>query len=176
MLNNVRRNLIYALRRWNWKRIMKRSLGTSVQIMSGVKWECTNITIGNYSQIRINCQFLGRGKISIGEHTQIGDNSICYSYTGGSITIGDYVWFAPNCYVIDCDHCIKKDVLIRNQGALVKPIIIEDDVWLGNGVTVLKGVHIGKGAVIGAGSVVTKDIPENAIAVGVQAKVIKYRE
>ena len=54
-------------------------------------------------------------------------------------------------------------------------IVIEDDVWLGFGVIVLDGVRIGKGAVIGAGAVVTKDIPEGAIAAGIPARVIKMR-
>lgn len=53
------------------------------------------------------------------------------------------------------------------------PIILDDDVWLGFGVTVLSGVHIGQGAVIGAGSVVVKDIPPYAIYAG--NNIIKYR-
>lgn len=176
MFIKIRRAIGYAFRRWNFGRIMKCTSGKNLQIMSHVKWECLNTSIGDDSQIRCNCQFLGKGRISIGHHTQIGDNTICYSFEGGGITIGNNVWFAPNCYIIDCDHCIKKDVLIRQQGASVKPVFIGNDVWLGAGVTVLKGVSIGDGAVIGAGSVVTKDIPANAIAVGVPAKVIKYRE
>ena len=52
---------------------------------------------------------------------------------------------------------------------------IGNDVWIGANVTVLKGVKIGNGAIIGAGSVVTKDILSYAIAVGVPAKVVKYR-
>jgi acetyltransferase-like isoleucine patch superfamily enzyme len=54
-------------------------------------------------------------------------------------------------------------------------ILIEDDAWIGFGVIVLDGVHIGSGAVIGAGSVVTRDIPANAIAAGIPAKVIRMR-
>jgi acetyltransferase-like isoleucine patch superfamily enzyme len=54
-------------------------------------------------------------------------------------------------------------------------IVVGDDVWLGFGVVVLDGVRIGKGAVVGAGSVVTRDIPDNAIAVGVPARVVKMR-
>jgi acetyltransferase-like isoleucine patch superfamily enzyme len=54
-------------------------------------------------------------------------------------------------------------------------IRVGDDAWLGFGVVVLDGVSIGKGAVIGAGAVVTSDIPDNAIACGVPAKVVRAR-
>ena len=54
-----------------------------------------------------------------------------------------------------------------------KPIIIDNNVWLGYGVKVLKGVHIGENTLIGAGSIVTKDIPANVIAAGNPCKIIK---
>jgi acetyltransferase-like isoleucine patch superfamily enzyme len=54
--------------------------------------------------------------------------------------------------------------------------VIGDDVWLAHGVTVLSGVTIGNGAVVASGAVVTKSIPEYAIAAGVPARVIRYRE
>jgi acetyltransferase-like isoleucine patch superfamily enzyme len=52
-------------------------------------------------------------------------------------------------------------------------VIIEDNVWIGDKVTILPNVHIGKNAVIGANSVVTKDIPENSVVAGIPAKVVK---
>lgn len=54
-------------------------------------------------------------------------------------------------------------------------IIVDDDVWIGYGATIMSGVHIGQGAVVAAGAVVTKDVPPYAIVAGVPAKVIKYR-
>jgi len=57
----------------------------------------------------------------------------------------------------------------------VRRVIIGNDVWIGTRVIILGGVHVGNGAIIGAGSIVTKDIPDFAIAAGVPAKVIKYR-
>lgn len=56
-----------------------------------------------------------------------------------------------------------------------KDVIIEDGVWVGCNVTILKGVHIGKGSVIAAGSIVTKDVPPYSIVGGNPAKVIKFR-
>jgi acetyltransferase-like isoleucine patch superfamily enzyme len=55
------------------------------------------------------------------------------------------------------------------------PVILGEDVWLGAGVIILGGIRIGKGSIIGAGSVVTRDIPEYSIAVGVPARVVKVR-
>lgn len=54
-------------------------------------------------------------------------------------------------------------------------IIVDDDVWIGYGATIMSGVHIGQGAIIAAGAVVTKDVPSYAIVGGVPAKIIKYR-
>ena len=56
-----------------------------------------------------------------------------------------------------------------------RSIIVNDDVWLGHGAVVLEGVQIGKGAVIGSGTVVNRDIPDNAIAVGIPARIIGMR-
>lgn len=57
----------------------------------------------------------------------------------------------------------------------VEPVVIGDDVWIGTRVIILPGVKIGNGVIIAAGAVVTKDIPDYAVAGGVPAKVIKYR-
>lgn len=70
----------------------------------------------------------------------------------------------------------KVHILNESTEAISKgDIIVEDDVWIGYGATILSGVHIGQGAVVAAGAVVTKDVPPYAIVGGVPAKVIKYR-
>ena len=61
------------------------------------------------------------------------------------------------------------------EGRMVEPIIIDNDIWIGASVIVLNGVHIGPGAVVAAGAVVTKDVPPYAIVGGVPARVIRYR-
>ena len=73
------------------------------------------------------------------------------------------------------DHGIKGGELIRNQKNIVAPIKIGEDVWIAAGCKILKGSEIGNGAVIGAQSLVKGKIEENAIAVGIPAKTIKFR-
>ncbi|MBU4174073.1 MAG: maltose O-acetyltransferase [Actinobacteria bacterium] len=77
---------------------------------------------------------------------------------------------------INCaDHGIQLGTPMREQYGTYGPVTIGSDCWLGAMVVVLKGVTIGDGAVVGAGAVVTTDIPEYAIAVGVPAKVVGER-
>lgn len=91
---------------------------------------------------------------------------------GAKVTFGDNVFIAPNCSFYTAGHPL--DVEQRNKGLeYASPITIGDNVWIGGGVTVLPGVTIGSGTTIGAGSVVTKDIPENSLAVGNPCKVIR---
>ncbi|HOA81763.1 MAG TPA: DapH/DapD/GlmU-related protein, partial [Defluviitaleaceae bacterium] len=66
-----------------------------------------------------------------------------------------------------------KNEYVKNKLIKAQEIVIEDDAWIGAGAIILPGVRIGRGAVIGAGAVVTRDIPEYSIAVGVPAKPTK---
>lgn len=83
--------------------------------------------------------------------------------------------FGPNVSLFSATH----DTSVASRRNLVEyalPITIGDDCWIGGNTTVMPGVTIGKGCTIGAGSVVTKDVPEFSVAVGVPAKVIKKLE
>ena len=71
--------------------------------------------------------------------------------------------FGPFVTLHDHDHVYKTKENMKTSGYITKPIIIEDDVWIGGNVVILKGVTIGKGSVIAAGTVVTKDIPPHTI-------------
>jgi acetyltransferase-like isoleucine patch superfamily enzyme len=116
------------------------------------------------------------GQLIIGEDTHIQPRCQLSAHKG-SIRIGSGVEIAPNCAFYPYDHAVIPGKPIRMQPLETKgDIVIEDEVWLGVGAIVLNGVRIGRGAVIGAGSVVTSDIPENAIAAGVPARVIKMRD
>ena len=116
------------------------------------------------------------GTVTIGHGTWIHPRGQVNAYLG-SIHIGTAVDIAPNCALYSYDHGTAPDKPIREQPLETNgEIFIDDHAWLGMGVTVLSGVRIGKGAVVGAGSVVTKDIPDNGIAVGNPARVVKLRE
>ena len=93
-----------------------------------------------------------------------------------SLTIGNNVKIGGNCIIMDNDvHQIDHLERRSNKGNVKSsPVVIEDDVWLGANVTVLKGVTIGARSIIGAGSVVTKSIPADCIAAGNPCRVIKY--
>lgn len=114
--------------------------------------------------------------ISIGENTRL-HGSCVHAY--GSISIGKNCLIAANCHIIDGNgHDISyPDVSNRiNTTGKVKPVVIEDDVWLCANTIVLPGVTIGRGSIISANSVVTCDIPPMVVAGGNPAVVIKRLE
>ena len=93
------------------------------------------------------------------------------------VIIGDNVNIAANCYIIDSNHGICKNKLISDQPLQFdnEGIVIGNDVWIAAGCKIIKGAKINNGAVIGAMSMVNNEIDEYGIAVGIPAKVIKYR-
>ncbi len=97
-------------------------------------------------------------------------------FAGGPIKIGDNVSLANYVIIETTGHYIDDlDKPIHKQGVYRLPVVIGDNVWIGNRATILGGVTIGEGAVIGAGSVVTKDVPPNAVVAGNPARVIRWR-
>jgi len=115
------------------------------------------------------------GIIKIGDRTSIGEQCVLYGH--GDISIGSNVILGP-CVTLSASMHIysSQAVPIRFQGETALGIIIEDDVWVGTRAVVLDGVTIHCGAVIGAGAVVTRDVPANAVVVGVPARILKFRE
>ena len=102
------------------------------------------------------------------------------------LMIKNYVSIAQNVtFILNAEHYVDristypfkvKILQITSLESFGKgDIIVDDDVWIGYGATIMSGVHIGQGAVVAAGAVVTKDVPPYAIVGGVPAKVIKYR-
>lgn len=91
------------------------------------------------------------------------------------VIFGDNVFIGPNCSFYTASHPINAKQ--RNEGLeTAQPIKVGNNVWFGGNVVVLPGVSIGNNAVIGAGSVVTKDIPENVVAVGNPCKPVRNVE
>jgi acetyltransferase-like isoleucine patch superfamily enzyme len=116
------------------------------------------------------------GSIIIGPQVGIENGCVLFSALQ-PIIIRSRAEIAPYCTFYSYDHGIASDKPIYEQPLTSKgPIVVEEDAWLGVGVTVLSGVRIGRGAVVGAGSVVAHDIPDGAVAVGTPARVVKYRE
>ena len=115
------------------------------------------------------------GEITIGEGTHMQPGCRIHAFIS-DIMIGRHVEIAPCCAFYSYDHGLTMGKPIMEQPLTSKGnIMVGDGAWIGHGVTVLQGVRIGSGAVIGAGAVVIRDIPENAIAAGVPAKVTGFR-
>ncbi len=92
------------------------------------------------------------------------------------IEISDGVMIGPHVYIADHDHGTAPGMNVGAQPLVSAPTRIGKGAWLGAHVSVLKGVTIGEGAVVGAGAVVTRDVPAGAIAAGVPAKVVGWRD
>lgn len=135
----------------------------------------TDIKIGNNVQIYPNVTFWGTGHIEIGDNVSIGMGTVIYASDSGGVIIGNHTHIAGQCYIIDMDHGIQADTLIEKQENSVKKIIIGDDVWIAAGAKVLKGSILRDHAVVGANAVVKGEITENGVAVGIPAKVTKFR-
>lgn len=153
-----------------------------------------------YTALFIKPQFLSCGKhvsishdivgtfsnIIIGHHSAIGPNCVFYS-SMARLTIGNYVMISPNVTIITGSH--KTDVLgkymIQNtdqdkiKDGIEKydsPVNIEDDVWIGSNVLILKGVTIGKGSIIHSGQIITKSVPPYTIYINDKIKIKRFSE
>ena len=115
--------------------------------------------------------------IDYGIHTFVGEGAyINFNVTildSAEVHIGDRALIGPNCQLITVGHPVDDVQRRRDAWEQAAPIHIGEDAWLGAGVTVLPGVSIGARSVIGAGSVVTRSIPDDAVAVGNPARVIR---
>ena len=110
----------------------------------------------------------------MGDHSNLG----AWAYVGcsGFISIGSNVLMGPRVSLLAEDHnAASTDEPIKAQGVTRLPITIEDDVWLGAGVTVVGGVTIGRGSIVAAGSVVTRDVEPFSVVAGVPAALVRSR-
>lgn len=115
----------------------------------------------------------------IGENVQI--NDYVHITAMEKVSIGNNVLMASKIYISDCTHGnysgdnddSNPKINPSDRTLFSSPVIIKDNVWLGESVSVLPGVTIGEGTIVGANSVVTKNLPDFVIAVGIPAKPIK---
>ena len=111
-----------------------------------------------------------------GHHLHFGSNIYANSnltlVDDGHIYVGDRVMFGPNVTIATANHPIDPELRARGL-QYNKDVYIGENAWIGAGVIIVPGVRIGKNTVIGAGSVVTKDIPDNVVAVGNPCRVLR---
>lgn len=111
----------------------------------------------------------GGNDIRIGQNVFVNQN--CTFYDLGGLDIGDDVMIGPNVSIITTGHPLEPSQ--RRTTTIGKPIVIERNVWIAAGATIIGGVTVGENAVVAAGAVVTKDVPPNTLVGGNPARVIR---
>jgi maltose O-acetyltransferase len=113
----------------------------------------------------------GPDKITIGQDSTL--NAFVHIWGNGGVTIGDRVLVASHTAITSVTHDYTADQVFGTVA--LKPVVIEDDAWIGSGAVIMPGVTLGRGCVVGAAAVVTRDVPPYAIVTGIPARVTKYR-
>lgn len=153
--------------------------GENIQVGKYVDFKVTDnatleigdkVVLGDYVHILLTKP---NPHLYIGREVAIGRYSIIS--VKDNVSIGPYTLIGQNVQITDNGHTYDRNNLIKYQLSTNKPVKIGYDCWIGSGAKILSGVTIGNGCIIGANSVVTKDIPDYAVAVGCPARVIKYR-
>ena len=152
-------------------------LGTGVVFEAGVLvFHPENVEIGN--DVYVGHQTILKAyhinKMAIGDGTWIGQQ--CFFHSAGGLTIGKNVGIGPGVRIVTSAHRLNQaDRPILKSAVDFAPVVIEDDADIGVGAIILPGVHIGRGVQVGAGAVVTRDVAEYAIVVGVPARPMGTR-
>ena len=116
----------------------------------------------------------GAKNIEIGTGTFI-NTEVRFGVPKDMVKIGDNVEVGPRVMFETVNHGLKY-IPGRGRGIYTKPIVIEDEVWIGSGAIITQGVTVGRGAVVAAGAVVTKDVEPETLVGGVPAKFIRNTE
>ena len=149
-----------------------------VQLARGVRLRVTNgamlrmangVVIDRFADITVKY-----GHLEIGARTYVGQFSVICARD--SVVIGSDCLIAEHVSIRDQNHRFGAGLITAEAGFSTGPITIGNNVWIGAKATITKGVSIGQNSVIGANAVVTRDIPENCIAAGAPARVIRRLE
>src|ERR1700731_3648607 len=111
----------------------------------------------------------GGDEIHVGHNVFVNQN--CTFYDFGGLDIADDVMIGPNVSIITTGHPVEPSR--RRAFPIAKPTVIERNVWIAAGATIIGGVTVGENSVVAAGSVVTKNVPPNTLAGGNPARVIR---
>ncbi|HPL62309.1 MAG: acyltransferase [Syntrophales bacterium] len=154
--------------------------GRGVSLPNGIPWIEGNLRIEIGEKVMLDGSIILSGRVYDNPLLRIGDRTVLGFKTSVnvacSVVIGSDCLIAGGCLISDNDghplnpeRRLRREVLTRDE---VKPIVIEDNVWIGTHSVILKGVRIGAGSVISANSVVTRNIPPYSIAMGAPARIL----
>jgi acetyltransferase-like isoleucine patch superfamily enzyme len=152
----------------------------------GLCFVCPDVTIeigkgatlhlGRWSWIGHDCKLRAHeGEIRIGAKTVLGQECTISAFQ--HVSIGRECIVADRVMLIDFDHgVVERDRTVREQGIYKRDVRVGHNVWIGYGVAILRGTTVGDNCVLGTSTVVTKDVPDNAVAAGVPVRVLRMRK
>jgi len=177
-------NLNYALlvARWAWLKLRWRGrLQTDgvAFVRPGVTFEIgrgARVHLGRWCWVGDGCKIRAHeGEVFIGAKTVLGQECTVSAFQ--HVSIGRECIVADRVMFIDFDHgVVDVERPIRHQGIYKRDVRVGNNVWIGYGACFLRGVRVGDNAVIGTNCVVTKDLPDNAVAAGVPARILRMRD
>jgi acetyltransferase-like isoleucine patch superfamily enzyme len=155
-------------------RILYKILGRMIYLRDAFEKEALRRSLKRTGS---NCHFQTPIIITGGDAVEIGSDvsiaAFVHIWGEGGVRIGNQVMIGAGTCITSRGHDYNAPRMWTS--AVLKPVVIGDDVWIGTNCVILPGVTVGNGAVIGAGAVVTRDVESRAIVAGVPARVIKFR-
>ena len=162
----AKKQIPYLDKLWEFNQLKPSQTKEKETYMKEVFAECGD---NNYIELPFHANFGGH-HVHLGSYVYANFNLTLID--DGHIYIGDRVMIGPNVTIATAGHPVDPDLRRKNL-QYNKDVHIGENVWIGAGVIIMPGITIGKNTVIGAGSIVTKDIPENCIAVGNPCRVMR---
>jgi acetyltransferase-like isoleucine patch superfamily enzyme len=170
-------------------------LGSFDAMMRRVIWRSLARSFGNSVRVAPQAMFRHLERVSIGDGVFIGEGALVQGHSHGDCRIADRVWIGPQAFldaraltlresaaigpgvkILTSSHTgTPAELAVNATDQLTRPVSVGPGADIGVGAMVLPGCRIGRGVIVGAGAVVTKDIPDLAVAVGVPARVIRFR-